>query len=218
MINLTNINKEYIERYIRKLLPEREGILKEMEEYALKNHIPIIEPEVAQFLTVYLKRTQPKKILEIGTAIAYSALRFASALDGDCTITTIERREDMIELALENIAKSDYKESINILQGEADEILANLKEKYDLIFIDAAKGHYLEFFNMALELLEPNGIIICDNVLFRGMVATDDLVVRRKKTIVKRMRKFLKHINETEGLSSTIVPIGDGLALIYKEM
>lgn len=123
----------------------------------------------------------------------------------------------MIELALENITASGYKKNINILQGEADEILPTLKEKYDVIFIDAAKGHYLELFNMALDLLEEDGMVICDNVLFRGMVATDKLVVRRKKTIVKRMRKFLKHINNLEGFSSTVIPIGDGLALIYRE-
>lgn len=209
---------QYIDRYIRNLLPESEDSFIKMEEYALKNHIPIIEPEVAQFLAVHLKRSRPKKILEIGTAIGYSALRFAAALDGDCSITTIERREDMVQLALENISNSEYKNCVNILQGEADEVLKDLRAKYDLVFIDAAKGHYLELFNIALNLLEENGMIICDNVLFRGMVATDDLVVRRKKTIVKRMREFLKYINETEGLSSTIVPIGDGLALIYKEM
>ncbi len=143
---------------------------------------------------------------------------FAEALHGDCHITTIERREDMIALALENISKSDYQKNISILQGEAEEILPNLKEQYDLIFIDAAKGQYLEFFNQALKFLNPHGMIVCDNVLFRGMVASDSLVIRRKKTIVKRLRSFLKYINEIEGYSSCIVPIGDGVALIYKEM
>lgn len=218
MINLSNINNEYIEDYIRSLLPEGEDNFKRMEEYAHENHVPIIEPEVAQFLSVQLKSLKPKKILEVGTAIGYSSLVFAKALDGNCSITTIERRADMVELALENITNSNYKKNINILQGDAEEILPNLKEKYDLIFIDAAKGQYLEFFNEALRLIDSKGMIICDNVLFRGMVATDDLVIRRKKTIVKRLRDFLKHINEIEGYSSCIVPIGDGLALIYKEM
>lgn len=217
MINLSNINKEYIDKYIKELVPDRNEFFKGMEEYASENHIPIIEPEVAQYLKVHLKAFAPRKILEIGTAIGYSAIRFAEALGGEGFVTTIERREDMIELALENITASGYKKNINILQGEADEILPILKEKYDVIFIDAAKGHYLELFNMALDLLEEDGMVICDNVLFRGMVATDKLVVRRKKTIVKRMRKFLKHINNLEGFSSTVIPIGDGLALIYRE-
>lgn len=218
MINLSNINNDYIEDYIRDLLPERNDKFEAMEKYARENHIPIIEPEVAQFLTVQIKALKPKKILEIGTAIGYSALIFADALDGDCSITTIERREDMIELALKNIIDLGYKENIDILQGEAEDILPNLKDKYDLIFIDAAKGHYLEFFNETLKFLNPKGMIISDNVLFRGMVASDDLVIRRKITIVKRLRSFLKYINEIEGYSSAIVPIGDGLALTYKEM
>lgn len=215
---MSNINNECIKEYIRGLIPPKTDNLKTMEEYAHENHIPIIEPEVAQFLTVQLRAVKPKKILEIGTAIGYSSLVFAEALYGDCVITTIERREDMVELALKNIMNSDYKNSINILQGEADEILPNLKEKYDVIFIDAAKGQYLHFFNEALKLLNLNGMIIFDNVLFRGMVASDELVIRRKKTIVTRLRQFLKHINEIKGYSSCIIPIGDGLALIYKEM
>ncbi len=215
---MSNINNDYIEEYIRDLLPERNEKFKAMEKYAEENHIPIIEPEVAKFLTVQIKALKPKKILEIGTAIGYSALIFAEALKGDCNITTIERRTDMIDIALENIIDLGYKENIEILEGQAENILPNLKEKYDLIFIDAAKGHYLEFFNEALKLLNPNGMIISDNVLFRGMVASDDLVIRRKITIVKRLREFLKYINEIEGYSSAIVPIGDGLALTYKEM
>lgn len=215
---MSNINNDYIEEYIRGLLPESTDDFKGMEEYAEENYIPIIEPEVAQFLTVQLKSLKPNRILEIGTAIGYSALTFAKALDGNCNITTIERRADMIDLALKNIAKSNYGKNIKILQGEAEEILPTLKEKYDLIFIDAAKGQYLEFFNEALKLLDSKGIIISDNVLFRGMVATDDLVIRRKKTIVKRLRSFLKYINEIEGYSSCIIPIGDGVALTYKEM
>ena len=215
---MSNINNEYIVDYIRDLLPEKEESFKLMEAYAHENHVPIIEPEVAQFLTVQLKSLKPKKILEIGTAIGYSSLIFAKALEGDCAITTIERRADMIELALANIAKTSYGDSIEILEGEAEDILPSLDDKYDLIFIDASKGHYLDFFNEALKLLNSKGMIVCDNVLFRGMVATDELVVRRKITIVKRLRSFLKHINEIEGYSSCIVPIGDGLALIYKEM
>lgn len=214
---MSNINNNYIEEYIRELLPEKEASFKAMEKYAGENHIPIIEPEVAQFLTVQLKLIKPQTILEIGTAIGYSALTFAKALEGNCAITTIERRADMIDLALKNISESGFQKSINILQGQAEEILPDLKDVYDLIFIDAAKGQYIEFLNEAIKLLNKNGTIICDNVLFRGMVASDDLVVRRKKTIVQRLRKFLKYINELEGYSSAIVPIGDGLAIIYKE-
>lgn len=218
MIKLSNISEDYILEYIRDILPKREEYLEEMERYAIENHVPIIEPEVAQFLRVLLKSKKPKDILEVGTAIGYSALVMCDAQKGDCKITTIERRDDMIKLAEEFISKSPYKSNINILRGEAEDILSEITNKYDLIFIDAAKGQYLEFFNRSMNLLRPGGLIVSDNVLFKGMVATDKLVIRRKKTIVKRLRNFLKYINELEGYTSSVIPVGDGLALSYKEV
>ncbi len=214
---MSNINEEYIEEYLRELVPKSEGIFLEMEEYARINHIPIVQPEVAQLMRVLVKASRPKNILEIGTAIGYSALIMCDSLDGDCNITTIERRDDMIPLAEKYISRSPYKDNIRIIHGEANDILDNLLERYDLIFMDAAKGQYMEFFNKSMDLLNPGGMIIADNVLFRGMVASDELVIRRKITIVKRLREFLKYINEIEGYSSSIIPIGDGLALIYRE-
>ena len=214
---MNHINEEYIEDYIRSLLPKRKDYLKEMEEYAEENHVPIVEPEVAQLLKVLLKIRKPKNILEIGTAIGYSALVMADTTGENCKITTIERRKDMIEKALVNIEKTPYKSRIKILEGDAEEVLLNLEEKYDFIFLDAAKGQYMDFFNKCLKLLDKNGIIVSDNVLYKGMVATDQLVIRRKKTIVKRLRAFLQYINEIEGYSSSIIPIGDGVALTYRE-
>lgn len=214
---LSHINEDYIEEYIRSIIPEHEGYLYELEVYAEKHHIPIIEREVAQMLKVLLKIIRPKRILEVGTAIGYSALIMASSTDGDCNITTIERRKDMVVLAQENIDKTEYRDRINIIQGEAEEILPTLTGKFDFIFFDAAKGQYLEFFNLCIGLLAKRGIIMSDNVLFKGMVASDDLVIRRKKTIVKRLRKYLKYINNLEGYESCIIPIGDGVALTYKK-
>lgn len=218
MVKLTNINEDYILDYIRGILPENEDYFKVMEDYAKEHHVPIVEPEAAQFMKVLLKTHKPKRILEVGTAIGYSALIMSDSLKGDCKITSIERREDMVELAKGYINKSPYKDNIEILSGEAEEILLNLKENYDFIFIDAAKGQYLEFFNMCTKILNPGGIILSDNVLFKGMVATDELVIRRKKTIVKRLRTFLKYINELDGYTSSIIPIGDGMALTYREV
>ncbi len=215
---MAHINKDYIEEYIREVTPDNPDYLKEMEDYARDKHIPIIEPESAQFLKLQLKTHQPKKILEIGTAIGYSSLIMAEALKGDCEITTIERREDMIDLAMTYIGSTPYHEKIRILQGDAQEVLADLKDQYDLIFMDAAKGQYIEFFDLSRKLLKTGGLIISDNVLFRGMVASDDLVIRRKITIVKRLRKFLKYINEIDGFTSCIIPIGDGMALTYREV
>ena len=217
MIILNNINEEYIEDYIKSLLPISKGNLKEMEKYAEDNHIPIVQPEVGQLLKVLLKMNKPKKILEIGTAIGYSALVMAEFTDMDCKITTIERRKDMIELAKENISKTEYIDRIYILEGEAEEILTTLDDEYDFIFLDAAKGQYMDFFNKCKEYLNAGGIIVSDNVLYKGMVATDKLVIRRKKTIVKRLRQFLKYINEIEGYTSCVIPIGDGVAITYRE-
>lgn len=211
------INEEYIEDYILSILPENEEYLKDLELYANVNHVPIIDKEVAQFLKVLLKIDKPKSILEIGTAIGYSALIMASSTDESCKIKTIERRLDMLELAKRNINNTDYKDKIKILPGEADEILPKLDEKFDFIFLDAAKGHYLDFFNNCTDLLENKGVIVSDNVLFRGMVASDKLVIRRKKTIVKRLREYLEHITHLEGYETSIIPIGDGVALTYKE-
>lgn len=213
---MTNINEEYIQEYIRGVLPERDKLLRELELYAKQYHVPIIEPEVAQFLRIQLNILKPKKILEIGTAIGYSSLVMAEILE-DCKITSIEKDEDMFVLANNNIDRSPYKDKINIIWGDAVEVLPFLEQKYDLIFIDAAKGQYIEFLKWAMKLLNPAGLIISDNVLYKGMVASDRLVNRRKITIVKRLREFLKYINEIDGYISSIVPIGDGVALTYKE-
>lgn len=215
---MTNINEEYIEEYIRSITPKNNDYLIKLEEYAHEYHIPIIEPETAQFIKVLLRSNKPKSILEVGTAIGYSALVMAEATDEATHITTIERNEDMIALAKENIANSKYKDRIRILQGNAEEILPHLSDHYDFIFLDAAKGQYLEFFNSCSSFLNNGGMIVSDNVLYKGMVATDELVVKRKKTIVRRLRTFLQYINELDGYTSCILPLGDGVALTYKEV
>lgn len=214
---MTNINEEYIEDYIRSILPERDDYFLEMEDYARKNHVPIIEPEVAQLLELQLKLLKPKRILEVGTAIGYSSLIMAEAVESDCRITSIEIEEDMIYLAKEYIENTPHKDKINIIWGDASEVLPLLENKYDFIFIDAAKGQYMDFLEYAMKLLNPCGLIISDNVLYKGMVASDELVKKSKITIVKNLRKFLKYINEVDGYTSAIIPIGDGVALTYKE-
>ncbi len=211
-----HINEEYIDEYIRHLLPIKEE-LKELEKYAEENHIPIIQPEVAQLIRLLVKMNKPKNILEIGTAIGYSAIVMGESSPDESKITSIEIRNDMVGLSEENIKNHKYNHKIKVLQGDAIEVLPGLQGKYDFIFLDAAKGHYMEFFTESMRLLESGGIIVSDNVLFRGMVASDKLVIRRKKTIVKRLREFLHYINEIEGYTSSIIPIGDGLAITYKE-
>lgn len=211
-----NINYNYITEYIRNIITQNKGILKELEEYAQKSNIPIIQPEVAKFIQVIGKIKKPKKVLEIGTAVGYSSILMAGFLKDGGKIISIERHPKMVEQAKSNIKKAGLENSITVLEGEAQEILPKLTEKFDLIFIDASKGHYLEFFNYCIDLLNDNGVLISDNVLYKGMVASDDLVERRKKTIVKRMREYLNHICNHEQLDTSIIPIGDGIALSIK--
>ncbi len=214
---MSSVNEDYITNYIRDIVPEKSGQLKLMEEYAHENNVPIIEPEVGQLITVLLKLHRPVDILEVGTAIGYSALLMAQTLKGDWNITTMERNPEMIEMALENFQASPYSDRIKIIEGDARETFPHLTKKYDFIFLDAAKGQYMEFLHYAMDLLKPGGLIVSDNVLYKGMVASDQLVVRRKRTIVNRLREFLEHINKMEGYTSSVLPLGDGVALTFKE-
>ncbi len=211
-----SINQQYIIQYIRDTIPKNQGLLKEMEGYAEKNHVPIVQPEVARFIIVIAKMVRPVKILEIGTAIGYSSILLSQALEAGGKITTIERYEKMINIARNNIKKANLENTIDILEGEAEQILPNIEDQFDYIFIDAAKGKYQEFFSHCIRLLKVGGVLVSDNVLYKGMIATDDLVIRRKKTIVKRMRNYLTEISNHPQLETSIIPIGDGVAISYK--
>lgn len=213
---MSAISHDYIETYIRGLIKENNGYIKEMEDYAVENNVPIIHKEVAQFLKVIIKSHNIKKILEAGTAIGYSSSIMAKAAGKDSKVTTIEINDDMYNISRENIEKLKLKDNIEVIKGDALEVLENITGEYDMIFLDASKGHYDEFLNKCLDKLKPNGLLISDNVLFRGMVATNDLVKRRKITIVKRMRKYLENISTSENLETSILPIGDGIALTCK--
>ncbi len=213
---MDKINRDYIEKYLHDLLPERPH-LKKIEEYAHENYVPIIQPEITQFLKVLLKMKNPKNILEIGTAIGYSAILMAENTSSQTKITTVERSDEMVFMADKNIHAFGYEGKIDIIKGEATEVMSDLEEKYDFIFLDAAKGHYREFFDACMELIDVNGIIVCDNVLYKGMVASDELVVKKKTTIVNRLREFLKYISDIKGYTTSIIPIGDGIALVYRE-
>lgn len=214
---MSNINEKGVEEYIRSIIPLKESFLMEIEKYAEINHVPIIHPEVAQLIRVLIKISKPKRILEIGTAVGYSALVMANAMNKDGKIITIEKRDDMIDIAKKNIYDNGYSNMIEIIKGEAEEVLPNISDEFDLIFIDAAKGHYMEFFPHCIRNLVDGGIIVSDNVLYKGMVACDEFVVRRKKTIVKRMRNYLDYISSDNNLETSVIPIGDGVAITYKK-
>lgn len=214
---MTNINYDFIEEYIRDNIIYKDEKLIEMRNYAEKFHVPIVEPETEEFIKFLISSTKPKNILELGTAIGYSSISFAKFSKNIELIDTVEIKEEMAQIATENIEQENLNDIIHVYVNDAYEYLSNCSKKYDLIFIDAAKGQYEKYFNKAINNLSDCGIIICDNVLFKGMVANEDLVKRRKKTIVKRLRFFLKNIKREENLVTSIVPIGDGVLLVRRK-
>ena len=211
-----NIVNNLVEDYIRNTLKDKEGLLRELEVYANENNVPIVHKEVSDLLKVLLKVQRPKKILEVGCAIGYSSILFASSLDGEVEIITVERNEKMIEKAKENIKRAGLEDKITILEGDAEELLKTVDGEFDMIFLDAAKGQYKLFYDMVIDKLKVDGLLISDNILYKGMVAHDDFVIRRKKTIVKRMRNYLDYISNCDYLDTSLIPIGDGVALSYK--
>jgi predicted O-methyltransferase YrrM len=214
-VKLSNIVYDYIEDYLRSILPKSEGLLKDMEVFARENNVPIVQPEVAKFLSFIIKSNNAEKILEIGTAIGYSAILMHNAA-GSCRILTIERNPDMYERAEENIKMAKMDSDIKILKGEADEILGKIDESFDLIFLDAAKGQYLQFFPECDRLLKKGGIIFADNVLFRGMVTNRKLLIRRKITIVKRLKKYIDFMMKNKNYETSVLPLGDGVSVSVK--
>ena len=214
---MSNIVDDLVEDYIRNTLKDKEGLLKELEDYAHENNVPIIHKEVSELLKVLLKMKKPKRILEVGCAIGYSSILFASTLGEDVEIITVERNEKMIEKAKENIKLAGFENNITILEGDAEEKLKEVQGEFDIIFLDAAKGQYQLFYDMVIDKLKVDGLLISDNILYQGMVAHDSFVIRRKKTIVKRMRSYLDYISNCDYLTTSLIPIADGVALSYKQ-
>lgn len=213
---MENITYPWIVDYINTIQKDWGENLAELEEYAQQNHVPIVQKEVSRFLYVLGLIKKPKAILEIGTAIGYSAAIMAQTLAKDGKIVTIERDQIMYEQAVKNVDKLGIKDKIEIIKGDAIEVLTDLDGEFDLIFIDASKGHYMEFFNHAKRMIKKDGLIISDNVLFKGMIANDELASRNKRTIVNRMRNFLTEISNDKEFETSVIPIGDGIALSLK--
>ncbi|MDD4495271.1 MAG: O-methyltransferase [Eubacteriales bacterium] len=191
-------------------------ILGKLEKYAAENKVPIVMPETANLLLVLGRLAKPKKILEIGTAIGYSTILLASVLEENGRIDTVDRSEEMIRLAKENILLAGCSDKVNIILGEALDVLKCLDGTYDMIFMDAAKGQYIEFLADCLRLLKKGGLMVTDNVLYRGLVADDADVPKGDRTIVTKLRKYLASLCSNEGLDTAILPVGDGVAVTYK--
>ena len=186
--------------------------LEKIKEKALQDHIPIIMDDTLEVIKKELLHNKPSKILEIGTAVGYSAICFSEFLQESGTIDTIEREGTRVAEARENIKKAEVEDKINILQGDAVEILPTLNDTYDVVFIDASKGKYPFFLKEALRMLAPNGIIFADNVLYKGYVLSD-YNKHKQRTAVRNLREFLAELQNNPELEVQILEIGDGLAI-----
>ena len=211
------ITDERFITYIHSLEKPNSEILTEIEQAAHKDLVPIIRKEMESFLRVILTIKHPKEILELGTAIGYSAILMSECCDAK--ITTIENYEKRIPIARENFEKAGKSDQIELLEGDAMEVMKTLPdEAYDFIFMDAAKAQYINYLPEVMRLLIPGGVLITDNVLQDGDLIQSKFVVRRRdRTIHKRMREFLETVKHDERLETSIVPIGDGIVMAVKK-
>lgn len=211
------VTDDYINNYLRNLQPHYDGVLGEIEREARKTDVPIIPHETARLLSVLLTMKKPENILEIGTAVGFSSGLMSRYLKEGGKVTTIDRFEVMLKDARVNIKRMGLEDKIQIIEGDAAEVLPTLSGPYDVIFLDAAKGQYSAFLPHCIRLMPIGGLLIVDDVLQGGTIAkTRFSVPRRQRTIHKRLRNFLWDISHTDVLTSAIVPIGDGLAVCVK--
>ena len=204
--------------YIHSLDKGNTPFLNELEMEARRNYVPIIRRETQSLLKVLLQIKRPSRILEVGTAVGFSALLMYTYGPEDCQITTIENYEKRIPIARENFRKAGAEKRITLLEGDAQEVLKILEGSYDFIFMDAAKGQYIHFFPEILRLLSRGGLLVSDNVLQGGDIIESHFAVeRRNRTIYKRMREYLSVLKNSEELETAILPLGDGVAISVKK-
>jgi len=195
-------------RYLRELA-------KQMPLFSRSDEFPVLGAESAGLLRVIVTLLRPKRILEIGTNIGYSGTVMLQAAP-DAMLFTIEMDEDTANMARENFASVGVGDRVQILRGRAEDILPYIKDEYDLIFLDGPKGQYLYLSTLLLPMLKRGGVLVCDNVLFRGMVSGKRKTTARKRTLVKKLDEFLRFISNSPELETSIIPIGDGMSVSYK--
>ena len=186
--------------------------LEKIKEKALENHIPIIMDDTLEYIYALYKDKKIDRILEIGTAVGYSAICFTNILKEEGIIDTIERDIERIEEAKENVRKAEVEDKVNIISGDAEEVLPTINKKYDMVFIDAAKGKYPFFLKEALRMLNEDGIILADNILYKGYVMSD-YNKHKQRTAVRNLREYIKEVTENPNLKTEILEIGDGVAV-----
>ncbi|KAB7667352.1 O-methyltransferase [Bacillus sp. B1-b2] len=199
------------------MIPDRKKEFMEIEEYAKQQDVPIMELIGIETLLQLLRIQQPKKVLEIGTAIGYSALRMADAFPSS-QIVSIERDDTRYLIAVENVKKFQKESQVILLKGDALEIEEEVKAygPFDAIFIDAAKGQYQKFFHLYSKLLANNGVIYSDNILFHGLVAAEKVESRNVRQLVRKINDYNKWLMENQEYYTAILPVGDGIAISKK--
>ena len=205
---------ERLVTYINSLDTGNTAMLDQIEREATADYVPIIRKEMQSFLKLLLAKKKPARILEVGTAVGFSAILMAEYDPVPCQITTIENYEKRIPIARENFKRAGKEAQIALLEGDAAEVLKTLEGSYDFIFMDAAKGQYIHFLPEILRLLAKDGVLVSDNVLQDGdVIESRFAVTRRNRTIHKRMREYLYTLTHSEELVTAVLPVGDGITL-----
>ena len=208
---------ERIVTFINSMETENSEILEAIESEALSTYVPIIRKEMQSFLKVLLTIQKPMRILEVGTAVGFSALLMSEYAPAGCEITTIENYEKRIPIARNNFKRAGKESQITLLEGDAMEVLPTLDEPYDFIFMDAAKGQYIHYMPEVMRLLKTGGTLVSDNVMQDGSIIESRFAVeRRDRTIHSRMREYLYELKHHEELLTSIIPLGDGVAVSVK--
>ena len=208
---------ERIVTFINSMETENSKILEAIESEALSTYVPIIRKEMQSFLKVLLTIQKPMRILEVGTAVGFSALLMSEYAPAGCEITTIENYEKRIPIARNNFKRAGKEAQITLLEGDAMEVLPTLDEPYDFIFMDAAKGQYIHYMPEVMRLLKTGGTLVSDNVMQDGSIIESRFAVeRRDRTIHSRMREYLYELKHHEELLTSIIPLGDGVAVSVK--
>lgn len=208
---------ERLVTYINSLDKGNTAVLDQIEREALESYVPIIRKDMQSFLKLLLTVQKPMRILEVGTAVGFSAILMAEYAPEGCKIVTIENYDKRIPIAKQNFERAGKSDQITLLEGDATEVLKTLEEPFDMIFMDAAKGQYINFMSDVLRLLKNDGVLVSDNVLQDGDIIESHFIVeRRNRTIYKRMREYLYELTHRDDLVTSVLPVGDGITVSVK--
>lgn len=208
---------ERLVTYINSLDKGNTAVLDQIEREALESYVPIIRKDMQSFLKLLLTVQKPMRILEVGTAVGFSAILMAEYAPEGCKIVTIENYDKRIPIAKQNFERAGKSDQITLLEGDATDVLKTLEEPFDMIFMDAAKGQYINFMSDVLRLLKKDGVLVSDNVLQDGDIIESHFIVeRRNRTIYKRMREYLYELTHRDDLVTSVLPVGDGITVSVK--